>query len=102
MELKGAFPKKMLRKGAFIDQHFDKDLCFYATEEDSVTRKTTKRMMVNIKPKEFGSVIKQRYKDEDSKLLVHFRDLLDRIFILDPQKRITVSQALAHPFITGK
>ncbi|VYS45944.1 unnamed protein product [Arabidopsis thaliana] len=102
MELKGAFPKKMLRKGAFIDQHIDKDLCFYATEEDSVTRKTTKRMMVNIKPKEFGSVIKQRYKDEDSKLLVHFRDLLDRIFILDPQKRITVSQALAHPFITGK
>ncbi|CAL9246498.1 unnamed protein product [Arabidopsis halleri] len=102
MELKGPFPKKMLRKGAFIDQHFDKDLCFYATEEDSVTRKTIRRMMVNIKPKDLGLVIRRRYEDEDPKVLVHFRNLLDKIFTLDPQKRLTVSQALAHPFITGK
>ncbi|KAG7565563.1 Protein kinase domain [Arabidopsis suecica] len=102
MELKGPFPKKMLRKGAFIDQHFDKDLCFYATEEDSVTRKTVRRIMVNIKPKDLGSVIRRRYEDEDPKVLVHFRNLLDKIFTLDPQKRLTVSQALAHPFITGK
>ncbi|XP_023639194.1 serine/threonine-protein kinase prp4 isoform X2 [Capsella rubella] len=102
MELKGPFPKKMLRKGAFIDQHFDQDLCFYATEEDSVTGKTIRRMMVNIKPNDLGSVIKRRYKDEDPKVSVHFRNLLDKIFTLDPQKRLTVSQALAHPFITGK
>jgi len=102
MELKGPFPKKMLRKGAFIDQHFDKDLCFYATEEDSVTGKTIRRIMVNVKPKDLGSVIRRRYEDEDPKVLVHFRNLLDKIFTLDPQKRLTVSQALAHPFITGK
>ncbi|VVA91202.1 unnamed protein product [Arabis nemorensis] len=101
MELKGPFPKKMLRKGAFIDQHFDQDLNFYATEEDSSTGKAIKRMMVNIQAKDFGSVIKG-YSGEDPKVLVHFRDLLDKIFILDPQKRLTVSQALAHPFITGK
>ncbi|XP_010504135.1 PREDICTED: serine/threonine-protein kinase prp4-like [Camelina sativa] len=102
MELKGPFPKKMLRKGAFIDQHFDQDLCFYGTEEDSVSGKTVRRMMVNIKPKDLGSVIRRRYEDEDPKVLVHFRNLLDKIFTLDPQKRLTVSQALAHPFITGK
>ncbi|KAL1223917.1 Serine/threonine-protein kinase AFC3 [Cardamine amara subsp. amara] len=101
MELKGPFPKKMLRKGAFIDQHFDQDLNFYATEEDSVTGKTIKRMMVNIKPKDFGSVIKDDLR-EDRKELVHFRDLLDKIFTLDPDKRLTVSQALSHPFITSK
>ncbi|KFK43597.1 hypothetical protein AALP_AA1G147000 [Arabis alpina] len=101
MELKGPFSKKMLRKGAFIDQHFDQDLNFYATEEDSATGKAIKRLMVNIQPKDFGSVIKG-YSREDPKVLVHFRDLLEKIFILDPQKRLTVSQALAHPFITGK
>ncbi|CAA3006103.1 serine threonine- kinase prpf4B [Olea europaea subsp. europaea] len=39
MELKGPFPKKMLRKGAFTDQHFDQDLNFLALEEDPVTKK---------------------------------------------------------------
>nr|CAB3466649.1 unnamed protein product [Digitaria exilis] len=38
MELKGPFPKKMLRKGAFTMQHFDQDLNFHATEEDPVTK----------------------------------------------------------------
>ncbi|KAL1206224.1 putative dual specificity protein kinase YAK1 [Cardamine amara subsp. amara] len=101
MELKGLFPKKMLRKGAFIDQHFDHDLNFYATEEDTVSGKMIKRMIVNVKPKDFGSIIKG-YPGEDPKMLAHFRDLLDKIFILDPERRLTVSQALAHPFITGK
>ncbi|KAG7563537.1 Protein kinase domain [Arabidopsis suecica] len=101
MELKGPFPKKMLRKGAFIDQHFDHDLNFYATEEDTVSGKLIKRMIVNVKPKDFGSIIKG-YPGEDPKMLAHFRDLLDKMFILDPERRLTVSQALAHPFITGK
>ncbi|KAF2575644.1 hypothetical protein F2Q70_00002517 [Brassica cretica] len=101
MELKGPFPKKMLRKGAFIDQHFDHDLNFYATEEDNVSGKMMKRMIVNVKPKDFGSIIKG-YPGEDPKMLAHFRDLLDKIFILDPEKRLTVKQALAHPFITSK
>ncbi|KAJ4901134.1 Protein kinase superfamily protein [Raphanus sativus] len=101
MELKGLFPKKMLRKGAFIDQNFDHDLNFYATEEDTVSGKMMKRMIVNVKPKDFGSIIKG-YPGEDPKMVAHFRDLLDKMFILDPEKRLTVSQALAHPFITGK
>ncbi|CAN6972250.1 unnamed protein product [Brassica rapa subsp. trilocularis] len=88
MELKGPFPKKMLRKGAFIDQHFDHDLNFYATEEDNVSGKMMKRMIVNVKPKDFGSIIKG-YPGEDPKMLAHFRDLLDKIFILDPEKRLT-------------
>jgi serine/threonine-protein kinase PRP4 len=39
---------------------------------------------------------------EDPKLLSSFKDLLDKIFVLDPAKRISVEQALSHPFITGK
>ncbi|XP_068662777.1 uncharacterized protein [Aristolochia californica] len=101
MELKGPFPKKMLRKGAFADQHFDQDLNFHATEEDPVTKKTVKRLLVNIKPKDISSLIMSS-PGEGPKMLANFKDLLEKIFVLDPEKRMTVSQALAHPFITGK
>ncbi|KAG7940797.1 hypothetical protein I3843_16G004500 [Carya illinoinensis] len=99
MELKGPFPKKMLRKGAFIDQHFDQDLSFHATEEDPVTKKAIKRMILNIKPKDISSIITGS-PGEDPKMLANFKDLLEKIFVLDPDKRMTVSQALSHPFIT--
>lgn len=58
-------------------------------------------MLVNIKPKDIGSIITGS-AGEDPKMLTNFKDLLDKIFTLDPDKRMTVSQALAHPFITGK
>ncbi|XP_031497264.1 uncharacterized protein LOC116262239 [Nymphaea colorata] len=76
MELKGPFHKKMLRKAV-------------------------KRLLVNIKANDFSSLISS-YTGEDPKMLANFIDLLDRIFVLDPEKRLTVSQALSHPFITGK
>ena len=58
-------------------------------------------MILNIKPKDIGSIISGS-PGEDPKMLVNFKDLLEKIFVLDPDKRMTVSQALTHPFITGK
>lgn len=101
MELKGPFPKKMLRKGAFTYEHFDQDLNFHATEEDPVTKKAIKRLILNIRPKDIGTIILGS-PGEDPKMLADFKDLLDKMFVLDPDKRLTVSQALSHPFITGK
>ncbi|XP_047965541.1 serine/threonine-protein kinase prp4 [Salvia hispanica] len=101
MELKGPFPKKMLRKGAFTDQHFDQDLNFLATDEDPVSKKPIRRLIVNIKPKDFSTLISGSPGD-DPKMVANFRDLMEKIFVLDPDKRMNVSQALSHPFITGK
>ncbi|XP_011077099.1 serine/threonine-protein kinase prpf4B [Sesamum indicum] len=101
MELKGPFPKKMLRKGLFTDQHFDQDLNFLATEEDPVSKKAIRRLVVNIKPKDFGTLISGS-PGEDPKMVANFKDLMEKIFVLDPDKRLNVSQALSHPFITGK
>ncbi|KAK1300172.1 Serine/threonine-protein kinase AFC1 [Acorus calamus] len=101
MELKGPFPKKMLRKAAFTDQHFDQDLNFCAVEEDPVMKKIVKRLIINIKPKDIG-VVFPKSSGDDPKMVANFKDLLERIFVLDPEKRMSVSQALMHPFITGK
>ncbi|KAL0463620.1 UNVERIFIED_CONTAM: Serine/threonine-protein kinase PRP4, partial [Sesamum latifolium] len=101
MELKGPFPKKMLRRGLFTDQHFDQDLNFLATEEDPVSKKAIRRLVVNIKPKDFGTLISGS-PGEDPKMVANFKDLMEKYFVLDPDKRLNVSQALSHPFITGK
>ncbi|KAK6134076.1 hypothetical protein DH2020_032173 [Rehmannia glutinosa] len=90
MELKGPFPKKMLRKGAFTDQHFDHDLNFLATEEDPVSKKAIRRLVVNIKPKDFGTLISGS-PGEDPKMVANFKDLMEKIFVLDPDKRTAVA-----------
>lgn len=56
---------------------------------------------MNIRPKDIGTIISSS-PGEDPKMAVNFKDLLEKIFVLDPEKRMTVSQALCHPFITGK
>ena len=40
MDVKGPFPKKMLRKGAFTAKHFDSDpsMSFRCYEDDPITR----------------------------------------------------------------
>lgn len=67
----------------------------------SLLVQAVKRLLLNIKAKDFSSLI-STYPGEDPKMLANFKDLLDRVFVLDPEKRLTVSQALSHPFITGK
>uniref|UniRef100_A0A0D9VY26 non-specific serine/threonine protein kinase n=1 Tax=Leersia perrieri TaxID=77586 RepID=A0A0D9VY26_9ORYZ len=101
MELKGPFPKKMLRKGAFTMEHFDQNLNFLARKKDPITKKVVNRLLVNIKPRGVGSAI-SICPGDDPKMVSSFKDLLEKIFVLDPKKRITVSEALSHPFITGK
>ncbi len=39
MELKGKVSNKMLRKGQFLDQHFDEDLNFLCHETDKISNK---------------------------------------------------------------
>jgi len=45
MDAKGAFPKKMLRRAAFADKHFDNDvgMSFRLWEEDPVTKRPVRR-----------------------------------------------------------
>jgi serine/threonine-protein kinase PRP4 len=40
--------------------------------------------------------------EEELRLLTSFVDLLDKCLSLNPEKRLTVREALMHPFVTGK
>ncbi|CAJ0765934.1 22310_t:CDS:1, partial [Entrophospora sp. SA101] len=40
--------------------------------------------------------------EEETRLLNAFVDLLEKCLNLNPEKRLTVREALMHPFVTGK
>ncbi|KAF1787439.1 Protein kinase, ATP binding site [Phytophthora cactorum] len=110
MELKGKIPNKLIKKHrqAYIDQfemepHFTEDLKFCSRESDRVTGKPILRLMDNIKTKNdlAGSLMAAKSTTDDRKQVLELRSLLDRMFTLDPSKRISLKDALAHSFMKG-
>jgi serine/threonine-protein kinase PRP4 len=61
------------------------------------------RLMDTIKPRNdlAGSLMAAKSATDDRKQVLELRSLLDRMFTLDPAKRISVRDALAHPFVKG-
>ena len=49
MDVKGPFPKRMLKAGAFTDKHFESDpnMSFGLLEEDPVTKRPVSTAMMN-------------------------------------------------------
>lgn len=47
-------------------------------------------------------IAQQNLPEEQVKKVTQLRDLLDKIFALDPAKRISLNHALAHPFIQDR
>ena len=44
----------------------------------------------------------QRLEESHYRKVTQLKDLLEKIFMLDPAKRITINEALSHPFIKEK
>ncbi|XP_061522710.1 pre-mRNA processing factor 4Bb [Phycodurus eques] len=105
MDAKGKMPNKMIRKGLFKDQHFDQNLNFLYIEVDKVTEREKVTVMSTINPTKdlLGDMIGgQRLPEEQRKKVMQLKDLLDATLMLDPAKRISINQALQHPFIQEK
>ncbi|EDR11088.1 uncharacterized protein LACBIDRAFT_247842, partial [Laccaria bicolor S238N-H82] len=106
MELKGRFNSKVIKKAAFGDTYFDDMGGFESVEKDRITgndvvkkvhiSKPTRDLRARLMPP--ASV---KMKDDENKMIVSFIDLLDKCLSLDPSRRITPREALAHPFIRG-
>ncbi|CAH1780416.1 unnamed protein product [Owenia fusiformis] len=105
MDVKGRFPNKMIRKGAFRENHFDNNYNFLYHEVDKVTQRDKITLMTNIAPTKdlLADLIgNQRLPDDQLRKVQQLRDLLDKILMLDPAKRMSINDALKHPFIQEK
>ena len=108
MNLKGAFPKKMLRKAAFRNMHFEPEpsTAFRHHEQDRVTGRAVVKVITNPQPtKTFPSLIGSLSSNngtvdkKERRMVNNFIDLLEKMTILDPERRLTVREALLHPFV---
>ena len=92
----------MLRKGHLVPQHFTDQFVFMSQEIDSVTGNPVVKPMNPTKPvrelrhRVLGSGVVQ---EGEQQLLASFIDFLGRCLELNPEKRITPSEAFRHPFI---
>ncbi|XP_065186583.1 uncharacterized protein LOC135817338 [Sycon ciliatum] len=103
MDLKGKMPKKMIQKAVFRDKHFDAQCNFLNIEVDKVTEREKVTVMAIINPTFdlLGALRGRQSLDEEGfRKVKQFKDVLDKMVFLDPTKRITVNEALHHPFIT--
>jgi serine/threonine-protein kinase PRP4 len=105
MELKGRFNSKMIKKAKFGDVYFDEMGGFDSVETDRVTGADIVRKVHISKPsRDLRARLmptSTKLKDDENKLMLAFVDLLDKCLALDPARRITPREALAHPFIRG-
>ncbi|XP_019858180.1 PREDICTED: serine/threonine-protein kinase PRP4 homolog [Amphimedon queenslandica] len=105
MELKGKMSHKMVRKGMFRENHFDSSFNFLYHTVDKVTQKEKVVVMSSFSPQRdllADLVGSQSPSEAHLRKIHHFKDFLDKIFILDPTKRLSINQALQHPFIIEK
>lgn len=103
LAVKGPFPKKMVRRAAFAPRHFDAEGTFGLLEPDPVTGREARRLVRDTAPtrdilRELEGAGREGSAGERRRL-AHLADLLQQMWVLDPQHRITVAQALSHPFI---
>jgi serine/threonine-protein kinase PRP4 len=68
-----------------------------------VTHQQIRRLIRDAKPtKDLGAVMAAHDKnlgEAERRKVAQLADLLDKMFNFDPEKRITVNDALRHPFI---
>ncbi|CAD8204940.1 unnamed protein product [Paramecium octaurelia] len=104
LQTMGKFSMKMLRRSALTSKYFDQHLNFKSREIDPITKQVIlKPVLLGEKPtRTIGTLLKakeQSLNAEDQKMLLQFKDLLQKCLQLDPKNRITPEEALYHPFI---
>jgi serine/threonine-protein kinase PRP4 len=126
MDLKGKIPNKVIRKGQFKDSHFDSNGNFLSHEVDKITERVSEEcffpftlaphsilffsqdkivvvsVIKPIRDLQQELIANQNLPEEQMRKVGQLKDLLDKVFSLDPSKRISLNHALAHPFIQDK
>lgn len=95
-ELRGRFNTKLVKRARFADTYFD-DLGGFAHPD-------AKTVNAQIKMRDLKSRLMppgERFSDAEAKALGSFVDLLEKCLMLDPARRITPREVLAHSFLRG-
>jgi serine/threonine-protein kinase PRP4 len=102
-QAKGGISHKMVRKGQFSSEHFDLESGeFLSSRTDTHSGLMLVDKIRFTKPTHsIRNMCMAHASDSDHKEAVLLADLLDKIFMINPRARITVDQALLHPFIRG-
>ncbi|KAJ2901558.1 hypothetical protein MKZ38_001691 [Zalerion maritima] len=103
MEIRGKMSSKLYRRGQLWQKHFDDKGNFISYEPDKlIPGKTVVKVLPAVKP---TRDIRTRVlaastgmNDDETKLVNHFIDLLERSLALNPDRRMTPNEALKHPF----
>ncbi|KAH8675505.1 kinase-like domain-containing protein [Xylariales sp. PMI_506] len=102
MEIRGKFSPKLYKRGQLWPMHFDEMGNFVSIELDKALGKTNVRTLAVVKPtrdlRTRLTAASGGMNDAEARELNHFVDLLERCLALNPDKRITPSEALKHPF----
>ncbi|KAJ8122863.1 hypothetical protein O1611_g9733 [Lasiodiplodia mahajangana] len=106
MEIRGKFSAKLYKRGELSHLHFDELGNFVSAEQDKALGKTTVRTLAIVKPtRDLRTRLMAAsggMTDVESRDLNNFVDLLERCLALNPDKRLTPSEALKHPFFLSK
>ncbi|KAH7098426.1 kinase-like protein [Auriculariales sp. MPI-PUGE-AT-0066] len=94
-ELRGRFNTKIVRRARFADTYFDELGAFVHPDAKTVTAPRMRDLKARLMPPG------ERYSDTEAKALSQFVDLLEKCLMLDPSRRITPREALAHGFLRG-
>lgn len=101
MDLKGKIPNKVLKRGRFSAQHFDiDDACSFLQQKKDALSETgviVRNVIVGIKP---VMDIKAKICGNGGEEERQFVDFLERALVIVPERRMTISEAVKHPFIT--
>jgi len=101
MEVKGAIPKKLLKKATFSRDHFDDQFNFLQKKKDPLTGKEYFKTVSVSKPvRDWKAELVEESSGEEKKKLLELHDLLENMLMLDPAKRFGVDDALKHPFFS--
>lgn len=104
MDFRGKLPNKFIKKAVLKEKHFDADCNFIYRETDKITKHEKYSVLANIPVTRTLSDISSNHRmpDDQAKKIDQLRDLLDKMLLIDTSKRITIRQALIHPFVDDK
>jgi len=106
MQLTGEIPRKLIKNARFAGHHFEMERFVFRQEYvDTVTGcLTTRSLVMPSKPTLdlYKDVLLPAAGTEDRKQLALFKDVLQKMLILDPKKRLTPEQLLRHAFFADK